>query len=76
MRNIKLTISYDGTRYGGWQSQKNSRSIQGTLEKCLARITGAKAVLTGSGRTDAGVHAISQVANFRTRSAKIGRAHV
>lgn len=68
MRNIKLTIAYDGTRYSGWQFQKNGRSIQETIQKAIRKVTGEKASLTGSGRTDAGVHAAAQVANFRTRS--------
>lgn len=68
MRNIKLTIQYDGTRYSGWQFQKNGRSIQETIQNAIKQITGEKASLTGSGRTDAGVHAEAQVANFRTRS--------
>ncbi|MCX5679958.1 MAG: tRNA pseudouridine synthase A, partial [Candidatus Omnitrophica bacterium] len=68
MRNIKLTISYDGTRYSGWQFQKNGRSIQETIQKALAKVTGESVHLTGSGRTDSGVHAAGQVANFKTRS--------
>lgn len=68
MRNIKLTIQYDGTRYAGWQSQKNGRSIQDTIEKAIRKITGRRSHLTASGRTDAGVHAKAQVANFKTRS--------
>jgi len=68
MRNVKLTIQYDGTDYSGWQSQKNARSIQDVIETRLKKILGHKTNLTGSGRTDAGVHALGQVANFRTRS--------
>lgn len=68
MRNIKLTIQYDGTRYSGWQFQKNGRSIQETIQKAIKGITGENACITGSGRTDAGVHAEAQIANFRTRS--------
>lgn len=68
MRNIKLTIQYDGTCYAGWQSQKNARAIQEILERALKNITGKKACLTGSGRTDAGVHASAQIANFKTCS--------
>ncbi len=68
MRNIKLTIAYDGTRYSGWQSQKNGRSIQDVIQKAIRKITGEKVNLVGSGRTDAGVHAEAQIANFRTRS--------
>lgn len=68
MRNIKLTISYDGSRYAGWQAQKNARAIQEVIETAIAKITGKKSHLTGSGRTDAGVHAKAQVANFHTAS--------
>jgi tRNA pseudouridine38-40 synthase len=68
MRNVKLTISYDGTDYSGWQFQKNGRSIQETIGKALRSILGEKVSLTASGRTDAGVHAEAQVVNFRTHS--------
>jgi tRNA pseudouridine38-40 synthase len=65
-RNIKLLVAYDGTAYRGWQVQASGNTIQGTIEKTLRRILGHGARLTGSGRTDAGVHAAGQVANFRT----------
>lgn len=68
MRNIKLIISYDGTRYAGWQSQKNALAIQEVLESILQKITGHIVKLKGAGRTDSGVHARYQVANFRTSS--------
>ncbi|MDD5428083.1 MAG: tRNA pseudouridine(38-40) synthase TruA [Candidatus Omnitrophica bacterium] len=68
MRNIKLTIRYDGTRYAGWQSQKNGLAIQDVIQGIIKRITGERVNLIGSGRTDAGVHAEAQVANFRTKS--------
>ncbi|OGO77819.1 MAG: tRNA pseudouridine(38-40) synthase TruA [Clostridiales bacterium GWB2_37_7] len=68
MRNIKLIIEYDGTNYRGWQSQKNVSSIQETIQKAIEKITGSKPNLNGSGRTDAGVHAFGQVANFFTES--------
>ena len=69
MRNIKLIISYDGTDYSGWQFQKNSRNtVQAILQRAIRKITGEKCHVTGSGRTDDGVHAAAQVANFRTRS--------
>ena len=67
-RNIRLTLEYDGTRYHGWQRQKNALSIQEVIEQALARITGEAVRLIGSGRTDAGVHARGQVAHFATRS--------
>ncbi len=66
--NIRLVISYNGTRFSGWQNQKAGLTIQGTIEKTLYKITREKIKLTGCGRTDAGVHAVSYTANFRTRS--------
>ncbi len=68
MRNIKLTIEYDGKEYGGWQRQPNKLNIQGTIENAIEEITGEKVNLIASGRTDSGVHAIAQVANFKTES--------
>jgi len=84
MRNIKLRIEYDGTNYCGWQiqncrssllprrqagvSRRSKKSIQETIEKVLQRILQEKVSLIGSGRTDAGVHAKAQVANFKTNS--------
>lgn len=69
MRNIKLWIQYDGTRYSGWQSQEHTgQTIQGKLTAVLERMTGETVELQGSGRTDAGVHALGQVANFHTKS--------
>lgn len=67
-RNIRLLIAYDGTRFLGWQRQKEGPTIQGTVESILARITQEKPSLIAAGRTDAGVHAWGQVANFRTAS--------
>ncbi|MFA6321405.1 MAG: tRNA pseudouridine(38-40) synthase TruA [Candidatus Omnitrophota bacterium] len=68
MRNIKLTVRYDGTNYSGWQSQKNGLAIQDVIQKVIKTITGECVNLVGSGRTDAGVHAEAQPANFKTRS--------
>lgn len=65
LENFKLTISYDGTDYHGWQRQPNRVTIQGKLEDVLMRILGEKVNLQAAGRTDAGVHALGQVANFR-----------
>jgi tRNA pseudouridine38-40 synthase len=64
-KNFKITIEYDGTSYHGWQRQKNDRTVQEEIEKAIFTITGQKVSLTGSGRTDAGVHAYAQVANFK-----------
>ena len=68
MRNIKLTIEYDGKDFNGWQKQPNKLNIQGTIEQAITKITGETVELNASGRTDAGVHAIGQVANFKTNS--------
>lgn len=68
MRNIKLTIQYDGTAYHGWQTQKNVRTVQETAEKAIAVITGAKPQLTGCSRTDTGVHAEMFAANFKSET--------
>lgn len=80
MRNIKLKIAYDGTNYCGWQVQKGrqSNTIQEIIETALREILQEKIALIGSGRTDSGVHALGQVANFKTNSRlgadNIGRA--
>jgi tRNA pseudouridine38-40 synthase len=66
MRNIKLLIEYDGTNYHGWQIQPNGITVQEVLQKNLALMTQQRVRLIGSGRTDAGVHALGQVANFQT----------
>ena len=68
MRNIKITIEYDGTSYGGWQKQKNNRTIQQCIEEAIKLLTGEDVELIGSSRTDAGVHAKGMVANFITNS--------
>lgn len=65
MRNIKLTISYDGTRYKGWQIQKNASTIQEKIERSIEKVFGKKCRLYAAGRTDSGVHAKGQVANFK-----------
>lgn len=64
-KNFKIIIEYDGTRYHGWQRQKEDATIQGEIEKALHIMTTKRVVLNGSGRTDAGVHARGQAANFR-----------
>jgi tRNA pseudouridine38-40 synthase len=65
-RNIRLLIAYDGTDFSGWQRQAGRRTVQGEIEAALARIHRGAVSLTGSGRTDAGVHAAGQTANFYT----------
>src|SRR5262245_59652117 len=66
LKTFKLLLEYDGTRYSGWQVQKKRHSIQGVLQEALKRLTGEKIHVTASGRTDAGVHALAQVAHFKT----------
>ncbi|MDE1549348.1 tRNA pseudouridine(38-40) synthase TruA [Jeotgalibaca caeni] len=69
MRNIKMTIEYDGGRYLGWQRLGDSdKAIQGKIEKILSAMTGEEVEIVGSGRTDAGTHAKGQVAHFKTES--------
>jgi tRNA pseudouridine38-40 synthase len=68
MRNLKLTLSYDGSDFAGWQVQPDALTIQGTLASAIGRITGEKVLPQGSGRTDAGVHALAQVATCTTDS--------
>ena len=69
MRNLRLDLCYDGTRYKGWQRLSGAdNTIQGKLEQCLSRILNETIEVSGSGRTDAGVHARGQVANFHTGS--------
>ncbi len=65
MQNYKITVSYDGTRYSGWESHNsNDMTIQGKIESVLTRLAGTSIRITGAGRTDAGVHALGMVANF------------
>jgi tRNA pseudouridine38-40 synthase len=68
MKNIKLTLAYDGTGYHGWQIQPGRETIQGALTDVAERLVGCRTVIQGAGRTDAGVHALGQVANFRAVS--------
>ena len=68
MRRIKLIIEYVGTNYNGWQKQKNGIGIQEIIEKAILKSTGEEVELFGAGRTDAGVHALGQVAHFDTNS--------
>jgi tRNA pseudouridine38-40 synthase len=68
MRNLKLVLAYDGSDFSGWQVQPDRETIQGTLASAIGRLTGEKVLPQGSGRTDAGVHALGQVASFVTSS--------
>lgn len=68
MKNIKLTIEYDGTNYNGWQKQKQGKTIQESIEKAIEKIIKEEVSITGSSRTDSGVHAKGMIANFMTES--------
>ncbi|HEX3353013.1 MAG: tRNA pseudouridine(38-40) synthase TruA [Terriglobales bacterium] len=68
MRNLKLLLAYDGTEFAGWQVQPGAPTIQGALASAIGRVTGENVLPQGSGRTDAGVHALGQVASFVTAS--------
>ncbi len=68
MRNLKVILAYDGSEFSGWQVQPNTPTVQGTLASAIRRLTGEKVLPQGSGRTDAGVHALAQVATFPTES--------
>jgi tRNA pseudouridine38-40 synthase len=68
VRNLRLILSYDGSDYAGWQVQPDQSTIQGTLASAIGRLSGENVLPQGSGRTDAGVHALAQVASFTTES--------
>jgi len=68
MRNLKVILSYDGAEFSGWQVQTDAVTVQGTLATAIGRVTGEKVLPQGSGRTDAGVHALKQVVTFVTES--------
>ncbi len=68
MRNLKIVLAYDGSDFSGWQVQPDAATIQGTLASAIGRVTDEKVLPQGSGRTDAGVHALAQVATFATES--------
>jgi tRNA pseudouridine38-40 synthase len=69
VRNLRLILAYDGSEFAGWQVQPDRTTVQGTLSQAVGRLTGEKVLPQGSGRTDAGVHALAQVASFATASA-------
>ncbi len=75
MRTPKLTLEYDGTRYSGWQEQTNARTIAGELHKAAEDFFGRAIELGGAGRTDAGVHAIAQVAHLKLPRRDASPAH-
>jgi tRNA pseudouridine38-40 synthase len=68
VRNIKITVEYDGTSFSGWQRLESRPTVQAELERAAHRVTGERLRVLGAGRTDAGVHALGQVANFKTAS--------
>src|SRR6202140_998812 len=68
MRNLKMIVSYDGAEFSGWQVQPDAATVQGTVASAIGRVTGEKVLPQGSGRTDAGVHALAQVMTFVTES--------
>jgi tRNA pseudouridine38-40 synthase len=68
MRNLKLLLAYDGTEFSGWQVQPDAATVQGTLASAIGRVTGERVLPQGSGRTDAGVHALGQVVTFAIQS--------
>ena len=68
MYNYLIKIEYDGTNFVGWQSQKNGKSIQDIIERALKKVLKKKIKITGAGRTDKGVHAYSQFANFKVKN--------
>lgn len=68
MQNLKLTLAYDGTNYSGWQIQPDRPTVQGRLQEAIFRLTGEQVSVNCAGRTDAGVHALGQVVNFRTEA--------
>src|SRR5207253_9700309 len=70
MRHFKVTIAYEGTDFHGWQMQSNMPTVQGEIVNVLERVTQERVFLHGTGRTDAGVHALGQVASFKTQSAQ------
>ena len=69
-KSWKLTIEYDGTKYSGWQEQRNARTVQGQIRKAAEDFFGGEVDIQGAGRTDAGVHARAQVAHLRIRPPK------
>ena len=70
MQTFKLTLEYDGSRYSGWQTQINARTVQGELQRAADELFGVETDIQGAGRTDAGVHALGQVAHLKIRSAR------
>ena len=73
MQRYKIKIEYEGTPFVGWQFQKNGQSVQEVLQKAIFNFSNEKAVVTGAGRTDSGVHALEQIAHFDLKKKIIGK---
>src|SRR5215472_18592054 len=71
MRTFKLTLEYDGSRFSGWQDQINARTIQGELKQAVADLFKTQVDVQGAGRTDAGVHALGQVAHLKVKNSRL-----
>src|SRR5262249_19834148 len=76
MTSFKVLVEYDGTRYSGWQDQKNARTVMGELRKAAREVFGADVEMQGAGRTDAGVHALGQVAHIKVAAPVKHAPHV
>src|SRR5215475_10029372 len=70
MRAFKLTLEYDGSKFSGWQTQINARTVQGELQRVADELFGVAVDIQGAGRTDAGVHALGQVAHIKVRGSR------
>jgi tRNA pseudouridine38-40 synthase len=70
VQSFKLTVEYDGSKFSGWQTQQNARTVQGEIQRIVDELFGVEADLQGAGRTDAGVHALGQVASLKVRDPK------
>src|SRR5437879_343174 len=75
MQTFRLTLEYDGSKFSGWQDQINARTVQGELKRVVAELFGAAADVQGAGRTDAGVHAVGQVAHIKLKARTSHKPH-